>query len=163
MSLGRHFPESFRIEKLSSQFVPGCVIYLQCPFTTPPKPKFMLVGSTEPLLVLMINSEINDFIMSNTNLLACQVKIDHTSHPFLSHNSWANCVDALTAFKHDEIKNEIATDPSKVIKGILSESCVRDVIFATNISKTMIKGDKKLITEALNKTLADYGNIHSNF
>ena len=40
----------------------GSVIYKHCNFTTPEKNKYMVVVSLQPrLLVLLINSEINEF------------------------------------------------------------------------------------------------------
>ena len=40
----------------------GAVLHKYCTFTTPPKDKFLVVVSIQPrLLVLLINTKVNDF------------------------------------------------------------------------------------------------------
>ncbi len=64
MVIGDYFPQNTRIEAVRRGIEPGCVLYLHCPFTRPPKDKFLLVACVEPILnffVLFINNTSCDF------------------------------------------------------------------------------------------------------
>lgn len=79
ISFGDRFPASFKKSKLQV----GAVIYTHCPFTTPPKNKYMLICSLNPLLVLLINSKINAFIENKPALKNCQILLSQKEHLFL--------------------------------------------------------------------------------
>ncbi|ORF49686.1 hypothetical protein [Gilliamella apicola] len=149
--LGSSFPEDFR----KKQFKAGAVIFTHCHFTKPPKNKYHVICCCDPLLVLLINSDIPDFIRSNDELNRCQVELDKKSHPFLNWDSYLNGIDAHNAYDISFFNNEFDKNFDKFYRGNLSINCIRDVLQAVNSSKIMIPVYKKLITKELNKLLID--------
>ena len=63
--------------------------------------KFLIVAgvSDNKILVcsVMINSQINQYIMKRPKLLACQVELKCADYDFLSHDSFANCAQPIKA------------------------------------------------------------------
>jgi hypothetical protein len=74
--------------------------------------KFLIVAgvSDNKILVcsVMINSQINQYIMRRPKLLACQVELKCADYDFLSHDSFANCAQPIKAktelFMVDDLK-----------------------------------------------------------
>ena len=74
--------------------------------------KFMIVAgvSGNKILVcsVLINSQINQYIMKRPKLLACQVELKSSDYDFLSHDSYANCAQPIKAkaelFMVDDLK-----------------------------------------------------------
>ena len=74
--------------------------------------KFLIVAgvSNDKILVcsVMINSQINQYIMKSPKMLACQVELKGCDYEFLSHNSYANCAQPIKAksdlFMIDDLK-----------------------------------------------------------
>lgn len=66
--------------------------------------KFLIVaGVTENrylICTVMINSQINQYIMKRPKLLACQVELKGEDYDFLSYDSYANCAQPIKA-RHD--------------------------------------------------------------
>lgn len=154
VSLGNHFGSSFLSKQVDRQLTPGAVIYMHCPFTTPPKKKFLVVACCDPeLLVLVINSEINGFILKRPALLACQVDIIKNDHDFLGHDSIVDCVETRTAFNLSDIRDAINADYGGVYKGRLQDYCIRNVVAAVIESPSMETRYIKWITESLNATI----------
>jgi hypothetical protein len=149
-TLGDSFPSSFRAAFSQGRGIsPGDVLYLHCPFTTPPKLKFMVVACCEPLLVLLINSEIHEFILANDEMADCQVDLPKADHDFLDWDSVVNCVNAHGAFSLEEVKAMVAADYGTVLKGRVADYCLRNVYIAVKDSPTMPRKQKKLILEAM--------------
>lgn len=60
------------------------------------KNKFHVVVCKEPeLLTVLINSHLNNFIINNPNLMACNTLIKKDDHSFLSHDSYVCCCDVF--------------------------------------------------------------------
>ena len=63
--------------------------------------KFLIIAGVAPDRILvcsvMINSQINQYIMKRPKLLACQVELKGNDYDFLSHNSYANCAQPIKA------------------------------------------------------------------
>lgn len=149
-TLGDSFPASFRASFSQVRGIsPGDVLYLHCPFTTPPKLKFMVVACCEPLLVLLINSDIHAHILANDEMLASQVDLPQADHDFLDWDSFVNCISAHNAFSLDEVKTMIADDYGSVLKGRVADYCLRQVYIAVADSRTMPRKQKKMILEAM--------------
>ena len=74
--------------------------------------KFLIVAgvSENKILVclVMINSQINQYIMKRPKMLACQVELKCADYDFLSHDSFANCAQPIKAktelFLVDDLK-----------------------------------------------------------
>ncbi|MNC17075.1 hypothetical protein D3C75_649400 [compost metagenome] len=149
-SLGDFFPDGIRQQAVDATLAPGCVIYWHCNFTTPPKQKFLVVVCCEPsFLVLIINSEINQFIQSKPHLLNCQVPISQAEHAFLNWDSFVNCIEAHKSITLNDVKDAVIADFSHVSRGRLSEGCIADVIKAVEQSPTMPRREKEWIIASL--------------
>jgi hypothetical protein len=63
--------------------------------------KFLIVAGVaeDKILVcsVMINSQINQYIMKRPKMLACQVELKGSDYDFLSHDSYANCAQPIKA------------------------------------------------------------------
>ncbi|ECO0902165.1 hypothetical protein AA449_26900 [Salmonella enterica subsp. enterica serovar Newport] len=148
--LSDKFPPDFLARFTQSRGVsPGDVLYLHCDFTTPPKMKYMVVVCCEPLLVLLINSEISRFIMGKPDLLSCQVDLAKNDHDFLEWDSVVSCIEAHTAFNLEALQKRIATEYGKILKGRITNERMRAVRIAVNDSPVMVRKHKKMILEAL--------------
>ena len=74
--------------------------------------KFLIVAgvSENKILVcsVMINYQINQYIMKRPKMLACQVELKCADYDFLSHDSFANCAQPIKAktelFLVDDLK-----------------------------------------------------------
>ncbi len=151
-NLGDMFPRNF-VEAFAQnrELTTGDVLYLHCPFTTPPKEKFLLVACCNPLLVLVINSEINQFIEAREELLNCQVEIPVHDHDFLEWDSFVNCIEAHAAFNIDAIKEKVISEYPRTVRGRIADYCMRAVFTAVQASPTMKRGQKRQILEALDE------------
>ncbi|OCQ53747.1 hypothetical protein Ppb6_00973 [Photorhabdus australis subsp. thailandensis] len=146
-NLGDKFPASFRADFSAKQSLAiGDVLYLHCPFTTPPKLRYLLVCCCEALLVLIINSKISEFIRLRQELLQCQVDLPQKDREFLQWDLFVNCIEAHAAF---DIKREISTNYHNIIKGKVADYCMREVYGAIKHSPTMKRGQKCKILESL--------------
>jgi len=90
--------------------VPGSVFL--GPWTGIDHEKFLIVAGVaeDKILVcsVMINSQINQYIMKRPKMLACQVELKVSDYDFLSHDSYANCAQPIKAkselFMVDDLK-----------------------------------------------------------
>lgn len=152
--LGGLFNPAFIEAQVEQRLRPGAVIYMNCPFTTPEKNKYLLVAACEPdFLVLVINSEINQFIQRNPELLVCQVDVPQADHPFLDHDSFVNCVETHAAFNMNDVKAQIVANYTHHFRGRLQDYCIRNVIAAVEEAPTMEPRMIQAITAALNAQL----------
>ncbi|WMT13370.1 hypothetical protein [Serratia fonticola] len=148
--LGDSFPQEFtKAFAQQKGLAVGDVIYLLCPFTTPEKLKFLLVACCDPLLVLVINSEINEFHATRPQLSACHVELPQVDHDFLDWDSFVNCVEAHAAFDINNIKQLILDDYHHIVKGRVADYCLRNVYRAVDGSPTMKRVQKRTILAAL--------------
>lgn len=149
-TFGDKFPPSF-VKAFAEQrgITAGDVLYLHCTFTEPPKVKFLLVVCCDPLLVLVINSHVHEYIRLRPTLLACQVELTQQEHDFLSWDSFINCIEAHAAFDIDDLKEMIATDYHNIVKGKVIDICMGKVYKAVESSQTMLRKHKKLILNSL--------------
>ena len=131
----------------------GAVIYKFCDFTTPPKEKFMVVASLDPnLLVLMINSNINQFYVQQ-GLDHFHVPVPVADHEFLTHDSYTNCIEAHTAFDCSQIKQEVIDDYVNVFKGWLTDDCLELVYHAVKVNNMIRRGHQKEIIASIEQQL----------
>lgn len=149
VSLSNAFPAEL-IAVQSTQYIKaGTVIRLFCDFTTPPKFKYLMIATVEPLQVFIINSEIPEFIKRNESLLADQVDIPHKDHQFLTHDSVLNCIEVHRAFNISHLKSELVANFSEVYKGILKPYILRNVVDVVENSENLPLKTKKQIIQAI--------------
>lgn len=147
-SLGDYFPDSEKLNHINRSLIPGCVVYLHCGFTRPPKDKYLVVVCLEgDPIVFVINSKINDYISSRPHLLACQVNLLKKEDDFLDRDSIINCGEAIN-LSEEEIRRQIMADTSRLI-GHLSSSAIDKVKAAVTKSVTLSDYQKNQIFQAL--------------
>ncbi|MEN4889212.1 hypothetical protein [Erwinia billingiae] len=150
-SFGDMFPEGFESAFAANRELKvSDVLYLHCDFTTPPKNKYLVVCCCDPLLVLLINSEISEFIQARPTLLQSQVDVAQADHSFLEWDSFINCIEAHQAFNLEVVKEQIARDYRETLRGEIAEYCMREVYRAVSASQTMSRRHKASILEAMN-------------
>ena len=147
--LGDFFPEADRTQFVDRHVKPGQILYLYCPFTTPPKDKYLLlVCRSDPPLLFMINSEIPIFIQHKTDLRQSQVRLDPHDYEFLDHESWLDCSQVINSFDEREVISQLLADVGRV-KGGLTVAAKDQVVSAVKRARTISPADKELITSAL--------------
>ena len=123
----------------------GTIILLHCPFTTPPKNKFIILLSANPDPILfMINSDENPFIENNPALHTQQIKIRQSDYGFLDHDSFVNCSEAITLLSVSEIMKQVNDDPTR-IKGKLIDSTKTSIRNVVKRSTTLSGVHKDII------------------
>lgn len=134
------------------QLQPGQVLYLYCEFTHPHKDKFLVVAYAAPILgLLVINSEIPEYIQKRSPLKQCEVKIDVASHGFLAYDSYIDCQQVITSLTKDHMEKQLLNDMSR-LKGMIAESVREQVIAA-------VKACEKLKPREKNRVLTAFADV----
>lgn len=152
MNLSHLFSDEEKLKSFNNQFTPGRVLYLFCNFTQPPKEKYLLIASTNPLILMfVINSEINQFKTRKPHLLNAQLPISVIDHKFLDHDSFIDCSQVVSQndFSLKEIHSQVLKDMSR-IKGTISQLLAQQIISVVNNSRTLVKDEINAITTSFN-------------
>ena len=137
MALGDSFPPKLISKTIEQKLKPGCFIYLFCDFTEPPKNKYFLVASINPLVLLfVVNSNVNTFIQNRPKLFEAQILLKQTDYSFLDHDSFLACHEIISRFTLKEIKEIIFKDLSR-IKGFLSQANRDEIVKILNKNMTL--------------------------
>ena len=148
-TIAASFPEAERKNAVSRGLLPGVVLYLSCPFTSPPKDKFIIVGDPDdPPLLVVINSAIHPYVQARPHLLQCQVLISAKAHTFLSHDSYADCAHVEASMSLEEVRVQLEADPSR-IRGAVATKSVADVLAALSKASTVSPSHLVRITASL--------------
>lgn len=135
---------------VSARFTPRKVIRRHCTFTTPHKPKFLVISSIKSeTAFLVINSAIPQFIQNKKHLNDCQVLIDKSSHDFLTHDSYVDCTKTYyedTA----QIFSELVADTGS-LKGEVSDTVRNNILVALRNSPTLSSGEIEMLVAAISK------------
>lgn len=147
-SFGDSFPPEEKEAYFQRHLKPGQVIYLNCAFTNPPKPKYLVLACIEPkLLCFLINTEIHSYIKKRPDLLQCQISISQAAHSFLDYDSFIDCKDVIE-LSLDDVKMQILSDIGRIKKEISAE--VKSTIIRTiSVSSTITPRLKKWILDSL--------------
>ena len=135
-------------EQINNACQAGQILHLYCGFTNPPKPKFLVIVSLEPLLLFIINSRINNFKQTHPEYLACQIKINCIEHPCLNNDSYIDCSEVITSFDLERIKTILSTNLTD-IKTALSTKTKQEIINAVKKSRLLSAIYKTSIIDAL--------------
>lgn len=148
--IGDSFPPEEKEAYFHRHLKPGQVIYLDCAFTNPPKPKYLVLACIEPkLLCFLINTEIHSYIKKRPHLLQCQILMSQASHSFLDYDSFIDCKEVIE-LSLDDVKNQVLLDMSRVKEEISAE--VKSTIIKTiSASSTITPRLKKWILDSLKK------------
>lgn len=135
-------------EQIDNACQPGQILHLYCGFVKPPKPKFLVIVSLNPVLVFLINSKINDFKQNHPIHLACQIKINCAEHTCFNSDSYIDCTTAytesITGFDIERIKTILSTNLSD-IKSVLSHITKQKIITVVKITPLLSAIHKKSI------------------
>lgn len=148
-SLSCAFPPSLAAVSVDSHLKAGAVLRLFCDFTTPPKFKYVMVASIEPLQVFIINSAIHAYIKSSPTLLADQVDIPQADHSFLAHDSFLNCIQAHQAFDISHVREAMREQFSEIYQGKLQPYLLRNVVEVVENSVNLSRITKNRIIQAI--------------
>ena len=73
--------------------------------------KFLIVAGVDKERILvctvMINSQINQYILKRPKMLVCQLEIKKADYDFLSHDSYINCAQPIKANFSHFVNNEL--------------------------------------------------------
>ena len=146
--IGDSFPPEEKEASFHRQLKPGQVIYLNCTFTNPPKPKYVVLACIKPkLLCFLINSKIHPYIEKNPHLKQSQILIPRDSHSFLDHDSYVDCKE-VKELSLDDVKTQVLSDMSRIKEEISAE--VKSTIIKTiSASSTITPRHKKWILDSL--------------
>ncbi len=150
MNLADAFPLEARLEFFRGRFRPGAVIKLFCEFATPPKEKRLLVVSIlpEPLL-LVINSDINEYKQKRPYLRSQQVCIRAADYEFLDHDSYIDCSRVRDEFTQADIEQVITADTTRIL-GAINPDSIAEIMTVVDDSVTLEQRHKTRIISDLN-------------
>ena len=96
----------------------------------------------------MINSQVSQYIQLRDRLWHTQVKIEVSTHPFLSYDSWADFSNLIDDFSFKDIEEQILKDYSR-IKGEICEDKKSEILLAIESSPTLSGRHKQSILNSL--------------
>jgi hypothetical protein len=148
-NLASYFPGPLRKAHIKRSLSPSVIIFIHCNFANPPKEKYLILVSIDDgqIFFFVINSKINQFILSNPHLLQAQVQIKKSDYDFLHYDSYIDC-STINTINEDEIIKQIQQDTTR-IKGNLNSKTKKDIITAVIATTTLSRYQKKLITNSL--------------
>jgi len=144
-------------QSLRDLIVPGRFVKLWCPFTDPPKEKYLLVVAIEPFLIaFLVNSELTAFQKSREDLRADHISF---SGAFLHHPSQLDCSCAIHDFEIEDVCAQIEADPKRV-KILAPAPMIESVKIIVEASLMIETGYKKIILRQLNTFYPAAGAPH---
>lgn len=99
----------------------GDVFYLSCTLCNPPKPKFFVVVQADPLRMVLINSDVNQFVRNKPRTLKLHLPLSHDCHDFLDHDSYLACDHLSHEYSRERLLGLLDSDPS-IRRGRIHES-----------------------------------------
>jgi len=141
--------QDFKKAFIKSAITTGQILHLHCKFTKPiPKPKFIIIVSTSPLLFVLINSGINPYKRKRDYLQSAQVKIKRSEYSFLDDDSYIDCSEVHDNFSIGEIIAQLNED-YKNVKMRINDNTKGEIVAAVNGCKTNTTFQKNKVTEGL--------------
>lgn len=149
MSLGDQLSPEQKKQFVLKALNPGSILHLFCEFITPPKHKFLVLGSVEPAPILFaINSKVSPYIVARQHLAQCQVMLYQSDHSFLKYDSFLDCTTAIRDFSLDDLLAQVVANFSN-IKSRLTEADRAAVMKAVSRSMTLEERVKKVVLQSL--------------
>ena len=127
------------------------VLYLRCFYCNPPKDKFYVVVALDPRpLLLIVNSKLNNYVLSNENLISCNKKISLNGHEgFLRYDSWIDCCNVVEDFPMEDIETQLKF--GAINHGKITKETQQDIITGVSNSPVMKRKLKNIILQSLKK------------
>lgn len=156
MTLGDAFSPEDKLEAFRRNFHAGRILYLFCGFTKPaPKEKFIVLGCTTPQpRVLVINSQVSEFIKRRPRLLSAQIMLKAADYDCFHHDSYIDCTKAIDYFNLPIIEKQILREMGR-IKLSLRPGTISEVIKAIEAVETITLRSKLWMLEALKAALLE--------
>lgn len=134
---------------IDKNLIPGQILHLFCNFTDPPKNKFALVVSTNPLiLAFLVNSKVNNYVQLRGELLALQIQIKKCDYPFLDHDSYIACHNIIEDFSREEIVTQLKANIHNII-GMIKPTTKQQIITAIKASTIYDQEQVDIIVNSL--------------
>ena len=147
--LGDFFSEDAQVLYIRSKLQSGQVLYLFCPFTNPPKEKYLaLVCHGARPLLFVLNSELNSFRANRPEISTCQVVLRKAEYAFLDHDSYLDCSEVVDSFDESAIIRQLTGDLQR-IKGTLNPATKVQIITVVKQAVTLNAVEKTAIIGAL--------------
>ena len=151
MVLGDRFPEIERLASVRRQLTPWRVIRIFCHFTSPPKDKLLVIGRMgSDVQVLVINSELSNYVLARPDLKRCQVELDATGHRFLRVDSFLDCGQVYLV-RAEDVERQLVEDMGR-IRGEVSVHVRPAVLEAIRTSRTLTRQQKAQLLSSLEGT-----------
>ncbi len=140
MVLGDSFPEKKKREYVTRSLVAGTIVRLRCLFTNPPKHKFLLLLSVDPVLrFFVINTRPNAFLLRN--FPQQQIPITQSDYSFLSRDSTIDCSEPRSDLRLDDLRSAALANIG-TIKGKITDrdrQAVRTAILQNRAIEQRVK------------------------
>jgi len=139
--LGERFPEEYRKKFCRDRLIPGAVLRIHSPHTTPPKIKRCVVISIKDESVSIALSYINTNKPSNPYLQPCQLSILCKGRGYLDYDSFLDCAQLYE--ENLEIIRRMMIEDIGIYLGQMSKEDFRKVKNLVASAKTIPKKLKK--------------------
>ena len=151
--LSDSFPRKERLDYAKRNLVPGVVLHMYNPHIKHPKLKYhILAAMAESPLVILISTDMPSFANSRPNVKRCQVLMRASDHPFLEHDSYADCGRVLDKISEHDILKCIVENTDCVRGELPAETC-KEIAEAVWSSKSVSMKHKKSISIALGRRI----------
>ncbi len=140
-----------RRQAVRRRLAPWTVARIPCRFPPPlgAKEKLLMVGSASEarILLLVINSAVDEYVQRRPQLLQCHVLLRAAAHSFLTRDAYVDCTDVLRV-QADCLVGRICQDMSR-IKGVISPAARQAIYNAVEASVTIAQTIKDEVLGAL--------------
>lgn len=153
MRLGDSFPPDARRDYVSKQLAPGAVLYLDVDFTSPPKPKYVVLACLAPTpLLLVINSQVNPNVEGDPARAGLHLELPVADYPFLDHDSFLDCSRTYALSAGAGGTEQVVADLGR-IRGELNSTDRQRVVGLVGSARTLPPRVQRAIAEALSSPL----------
>lgn len=150
MRLGDLFSNEDRRDYVRGNFRVGTVFYLHSEDTYDEKDKYyLLVDTSDPPLLLIINKKIHRIYEKRPHLKACQIKVTVAEYPkIFTRDCWIDCTTVWSSFSQRDIEEQVMNDMSR-LRGMLGMESLNQVTEALENDERIPQEDKERILEAV--------------
>lgn len=136
----------------------GCVVRRYCDFVDPPKIKWCVVVSENPIcFALLINTNVTPYARARPYLFRENLLIRSSDVSFLDHDSYIDCTQ-IFVLNAGECHYEISLRTAE-IKGDLPQQELRAVLSIVENSLELSPKHKKTIARALSERLSSTAEV----
>ena len=149
MTLADKFPKKLVADSVERQFRPGTVIKLEATMDDGKShlKRYVIVAVTESAFVLVINSEISDYIKARPILLQSQVPMPAAAHSFMDHDSHIDCSRARVFMRQAAIE-QLQQNPAWVL-GTITQDTGNAIVASIKPARTISTKQKEQLCESL--------------